>query len=133
MRSAQPTCYTQPFAPSGQKPGIGERELTFSRRPGHLFDLDATGGALHPPGSVEEEDRNAPQGNKGKTPAAQGVVARTPLAALGTERLATGFGPQRDHQYRRSGVAPFAGVVEKTRLFFETVQDSFYAHPVCQG
>ena len=67
---------TQSFTPGGQKPGIGHGEMTLPRRPRQLFDLDATGGALHPPWSVEKENLFAPpQGDKCKTPYTQGVIA----------------------------------------------------------
>jgi hypothetical protein len=104
--------------------------MIFPRRPRQLFDLNATGWALHPSWSVEEEDWYAPQGNKSKTPHTQGVVAGAPLATPGTDGLAAGLGPQGYYQGWRSGVAPSACFVDKTRLFFETVQDSFYVHPV---
>lgn len=121
---------TQPFTPSGQEPGIGYREVTFAHCPRQLFDFHATTWALHTPWSVEEENRYAPQGNKGKIPDTQSIIARLSLAALGTDGLATGLRPQRYHQGRLVGIAPFAGIVDKTRLFFDTVQDSLYVHPV---
>jgi len=52
----------QPFAPGGQEPGIRHREMALPSRPRQLFDLDATGWALRPPWSVEEENLYAPQG-----------------------------------------------------------------------
>lgn len=120
----------QPLTPGGQKPGIGYRELTFPRRPRQLFDLDATGWTLYPSWGVEEEGRYAPQGNKGKAPDTKGVIAGSSLTTLGTDGLATDLGTQGYHQGRWPGVSPVAGVVDKTRLFFDTVQDSLYVHPV---
>ena len=93
-------------------------------------DFHLAGWALHPPWRVEEKNRYAPQGNKGKSPDPQGVVTGASLAALGTDGLAAGLGPQCDHQRQRSGIAPSARVIDKTRLFFETVQDSLNVHPV---
>lgn len=82
----------QPFAPDCQKPGIRHREMTLPRRPRQLFDLDATGWTLHPPWSIEKENLYAPQGDKCKTPYTQGVIARSSLAALGTDGLAADLG-----------------------------------------
>ena len=120
----------QPFAPGGQEPGIGLREMTFPRRPRHFFDFHATGWALYPSWGVEEKDRYAPQRYKGKAPDSQGVIAGSFLATLGTNGLAADLGTQGYHQSRWPGVSPLAGVVDKTRLFFDTVQDSLYVHPV---
>jgi hypothetical protein len=121
---------TQPFAPSGQEPGIRHSEMTLPSRPRQLFDLHATGWSLHPSGSVEEENLHAPQGDKCKTPDAQGVIAGSFLTTLGTDGLAADLGTQRYYQSWRSGISPFAGVVDKTRLFFDTVQYSLSVHPV---
>ena len=121
---------TQPFTPGGQEPGVGDCEMTFPHGPRQSFDFHLAGWALHPPWRVEEKNRQAPQGDKGKFSGPQGVVPGAPLAALGTDGLAAGLGPQRDHQRRRAGFSPSARVVDKTRLFFETVQDSLNVHPV---
>ena len=120
----------QPFAPGGQKPGVRDCEMAFSHGPRQSFDFYLAGWALHPPWCVEEKNRHAPRGNKGKTLDPQGVVSGSPLAAPGTDGLAAGLGPQRDHQRRWAGILPSAGVIDKTRLFFETVQDRLNVHPV---
>ena len=120
----------QSLAPGGQEPGVGDREMALPHGPRQFFDFHLAGWALHPPWRVEEKNRYVPQGDKGKFPDPLGVVPGAPLAALGTDGLAAGLGPQRDHQRRRSGFSPSAGVIDKTRLFFETIQDSFQVHPV---
>lgn len=56
----------QPLTQGDQKPGIGYRELIFPRCPRQLFDLDATGWALHPSWGIEEEDWYAHRGTKAK-------------------------------------------------------------------
>lgn len=120
----------QSLAPRGQEPCVRDCKMVLSYSPWQLFDFDATGWTLHSPWSIEEKHRYAPQGDKSKGSDSQHVVPRPPLAALGTDGFAAGLGPQRYHQCRRSGITPFAGVIDKTRLFFNTVQDSFNVHPV---
>lgn len=121
---------TQSLAPSGEKPGVRECEVAFSYGPRQLFDLDATGWALHTPWGVEEIHRYSPQGNKGKSSDAQIVIPGSPFAALRADGFAADLGPQCYHQCWRSGISPCARVIDKTRLFFDTVQDSLNVHPV---
>ena len=120
----------QALAPRGQEPCVREGKMAFPYSPWQLFNFDATGWALHSPWSVEEKHRYAPQGDKSKGSDSQRVVPRSPLTTLGADRFAAGLRPQRYHQGWWSGITPFAGVIDKTRLFFDTVQDSFNVHPV---
>ena len=121
---------TQPFGPSSQEPGIGYSEVAFPFRPRQFFDLDSAGWAVYPSWSVEKENQDSPQWDELETPGTQSVVAGSPLATSGTDGLATGLRTQGNHQSWRSRVSPFAGLIDKTRLFFDTVQDSLYVHPV---
>ena len=120
----------QVLTPRGQEPCVRDCKMAFPYSPWQLFDFDATGWTLHTPWSVKEIHRYAPQRNKGKSSDTYGVVPWSPLAALGADGFAAGLGPQRYHQCWWSGVAPSAGVIDKSRLFFDTVQDSLNVHPV---
>ena len=57
----------QALAPRGQEPCVRDCKMAFPYSPWQLFDFDATGWTLHTPWSVEEINRYAPQGHKGKS------------------------------------------------------------------
>lgn len=125
-----------PLGPSGQKPGVGGGQPVLASGPRHFFHLDpAAVRAINPARTVEEKDRNPPQGDILEAPLGHGIVAGAFPAAARADRPAAAFGSQGDLQSQTAVPAQFASVVYKTWLFFDPVQDSLDLHPVspCSG
>jgi hypothetical protein len=105
--------------------------VTFPSRPWQAFNLYATGWTIDTPRGVEEEDQNPPERDELKGTLPQPVVAGASLTATGTYGLSSGLGPKSYLQSQLPGmVSPFTRLVEKTWLFFNTIQNSLYMHPV---
>jgi hypothetical protein len=72
--------------------------MPFSLRPGNPLDLDAAIWAVDSSHCVEEEYRDAPQGNEFKPAPGLGVIARSDLAATGADWPTASAGPDLNFQ-----------------------------------
>jgi hypothetical protein len=124
------------LGPGGQKPGIGRGQAVLASGPRHFFHLDPVAErTIDPAWTVEEENQNSPKGNKLESSLGQSVVARSLSAAAGADGPAATSGTQGYFNGQMAVLPQFTSVIDKTRLFFDPVQDSLYMHPVspCLG
>src|SRR5271169_2811982 len=85
--------HAQQLGPFAQIPGIAYGDRAFAAAPWNDLDGHAARGTSETAHAVQENHRNAPKGNMGKSALRQSVIARTCLATAGTDAFAAIFGP----------------------------------------
>ena len=98
--------------------------------PGNRFDLHATGAAIHPPHTVNEEDRESPQRHIFETPSVfRPIVSSSRLIAVRTDRPAVAT--RLDfYQQTTQRFIPFYAFVNKRLESLDSIEDNFQVHPV---